>query len=70
MLKNRSFQRLQARKRVKSCCTLRDGLGRVVKKTQQLAPFVATTASPAGAVKSVSYGYTTAAQAAALVWAS
>jgi uncharacterized protein RhaS with RHS repeats len=38
---------------------LRDGLGRVVKKTQQLAPFVATTASPAGAVKSVSYGYAT-----------
>lgn len=57
MLKNRSFQYLQARKRVKSCCTLRDGLGRVVKKTQQLAPFTGTTASPAGAVKSLSYGY-------------
>jgi RHS repeat-associated protein len=38
---------------------LRDGMGRVVKKTQQLAPFTGTTASPAGAVKSVSYGYAT-----------
>jgi RHS repeat-associated protein len=36
---------------------LRDGFGRIVKKTQQLAPFTGTTANPAGAVKSVQYSY-------------
>ena len=59
MLKNRSFQHPQARRLVRSCATLRDGFGRVVKKTQQLAPFTGTTASPAGAVKSVQYSYAT-----------
>jgi RHS repeat-associated protein len=38
---------------------LRDGFGRVVKKTQQLAPFTGTTANPAGPIKSVQYSYAT-----------
>jgi RHS repeat-associated protein len=38
---------------------LRDGFGRIVKKTQQLAPFTGTTANPAGPIKSVQYSYAT-----------
>jgi hypothetical protein len=47
MLKDRSFLHPQARRRARGCSTLRDGFGRGLKKTQQLAPFTAGAATTA-----------------------